>query len=94
MRAMIVEQLGLAMRPPWPALMPLKASGLTSGMTSGTPSCILNAELLSTTCIANGLIVFSALHFISSLRPMNPRALQKDAITVIERWVGHRCSSI
>ena len=50
MRAMMVEQLGLAMMPPLPAFMPFMASGLTSGMTRGYPSCILNAELLSTTC--------------------------------------------
>ena len=50
MRAMIVEQLGLAMMPPCPYLMPFIASGFTSGMTKGTPSVILNAELLSTTC--------------------------------------------
>lgn len=50
MRAMMVEQLGLAMMPPCPYLMPFIASGFTSGMTKGTPSVILKAELLSTTC--------------------------------------------
>lgn len=50
MRAMMVEQLGFAMMPPCPYLMPFMASGFTSGMTRGTPSVILKAELLSTTC--------------------------------------------
>ena len=50
MRAMMVEQLGLAMIPPCPYRIPFIASGFTSGMTRGTPSVILNAELLSTTC--------------------------------------------
>lgn len=49
----MVEQLGLAMMPPCPYLMPFIASGFTSGMTRGTPSVILNAELLSTTCTPN-----------------------------------------
>ena len=31
-------------------LIPFMASALTSGMTRGTPSVILNALLLSTTC--------------------------------------------
>lgn len=50
MRAMIVEQFGLAMMPPLPAFMLPTASLLTSGMTSGTPSVMRKAELLSTTC--------------------------------------------
>ena len=66
MRAMIVEQFGLAISPPLPAFMPLIASGLTSGITSGTPSCILNAELLSTTCtLPSEIVVLFALHSIS-----------------------------
>lgn len=48
--AMIVEQLGLAMMPPLPYRKPAIAWGLISGMTSGTPSVIRKAELLSTTC--------------------------------------------
>ena len=50
MRAIMVEQLGLAMIPPCPYRMPFMASAFTSGMTNGTPSVILKAELLSTTC--------------------------------------------
>ena len=50
---MMVEQLGLAMMPPCPYLMPFMASAFTSGITSGTPSAILKAELLSTTCNVN-----------------------------------------
>jgi len=50
MRAMMVEQLGLAMIPPCPYRIPFIASGFTSGITNGTPSVILKAELLSTTC--------------------------------------------
>ncbi len=52
MSMMMVEQLGLAMMPPLPAVMPaaFTASALISGITSGTPSVIRNAELLSTTC--------------------------------------------
>jgi hypothetical protein len=46
---MMVEQLGLAMMPPPPAFMPAIASGLISGMTSGTPSVIRKQLLLSTT---------------------------------------------
>ena len=34
----------------WTHLIPFMASALTSGMTRGTPSVILNALLLSTTC--------------------------------------------
>lgn len=49
----MVEQLGFAMMPPCPYLMPFMASGFTSGMTRGTPSVILKAELLSTTCTQN-----------------------------------------
>ena len=60
MRAMIVEQLGLAMIPPCPYRIPFIASGLTSGMTRGTPSVILNAELLSTTCHWPNQIINSA----------------------------------
>jgi len=46
----MVEQLGLAMIPPCPYRIPFIASGFTSGITKGTPSVILKAELLSTTC--------------------------------------------
>ena len=46
---MMVEQLGFAMMPPLPNFMPAIASGLTSGMTRGTPSVMRNALLLSTT---------------------------------------------
>ena len=48
-KAMMVEQLGLAMMPPLPAFIPFMASGLTSGMTRGTPSVMRKALLLSTT---------------------------------------------
>ena len=48
-RAMMVEQLGLATMPPLPTLMLPTAPGLTSGMTSGTPSVMRNADELSTT---------------------------------------------
>lgn len=47
-RGMIVEQLGLAMIPPL-FFISAMASGLTSGITRGTPSVILKALLLSTT---------------------------------------------
>ena len=50
MSAIMVEQLGLAMMPPLPALCPFKWSALTSGMIRGTPSVMRKAELLSTTC--------------------------------------------
>ena len=53
MSAMMVEQLGLAMMPPLPARCLFSACALTSGMTSGTPSAMRNAELLSTTCAYN-----------------------------------------
>ena len=53
MSAMMVEQLGLAMMPPLPALCPFKWSALTSGMIRGTPSVMRKAELLSTTCAQN-----------------------------------------
>ncbi len=42
---MMVEQFGLAMMPACPAM----ASGLISGMTSGTEGSMRNAEELSTT---------------------------------------------
>lgn len=54
MRAMMVEQLGLATIPPCPGFMPAIASGLTSGMTKGTPSSMRKALLLSTTCGRSG----------------------------------------
>lgn len=50
MRAMMVEQLGLAMMPPSPSVMESTAAAFTSGMHSGTPSAMRKAELLSTTC--------------------------------------------
>uniref|UniRef100_A0A2P2LQI9 Uncharacterized protein MANES_15G135500 n=1 Tax=Rhizophora mucronata TaxID=61149 RepID=A0A2P2LQI9_RHIMU len=52
-KQMIVEQFGLAIKAPFPipTLIPSIASGFTSGITNGTPSTILNAELLSTTTV-------------------------------------------
>ena len=50
MRAMIVLQLGFATMPPCPSRTCCTEVALTSGMHSGTPSVIRNAELLSTTC--------------------------------------------
>lgn len=47
--AIIVEQFGLAMMAPLPILISFIASALTSGITSGTPSVMRNAELLSIT---------------------------------------------
>ena len=55
MSAIMVEQLGLAMMPPLPALCPFKWSALTSGMISGTPSVMRKAELLSTTCARHSM---------------------------------------
>ena len=51
----MVEQLGLAMIPPCPYRIPFMASAFTSGMIRGTPSVILKAELLSTTCASKQL---------------------------------------
>mmetsp|Transcript_34365 Transcript_34365/g.86422 ORF Transcript_34365/g.86422 Transcript_34365/m.86422 type:complete len:266 (-) Transcript_34365:317-1114(-) len=51
MSAMMVEQLGLAMIPPFflPSLKSAMASGFTSGITRGTPSVMRKADELSTT---------------------------------------------
>ena len=50
MSAMMVLQLGLATMPPSPRRTCCTLAALTSGMHRGTPSVILKAELLSTTC--------------------------------------------
>ncbi len=77
MRAMMVEQLGLAMIPPCPYRIPFIASGFTSGITKGTPSVILKAELLSTTC-SNAIQVCAYLphdtlsHLCSACAQANP----------------------
>ena len=62
----------------WTHLIPSMACALTSGMTRGTPSVILNALLLSTTCSGGS---------ITNVNDLGARSIVVD----LECW-PHTCS--
>ena len=74
-KAMIVEQFGLAIIPPFflPSLYSAIASGFTSGITNGMPSVIRNADELSTT--KQPLLAAMGPNFLEMEPPAEKRAI-------------------